>query len=764
MVSAALGTGRRFSLARSRAGALLCVALMVVTAWAVLAGGWVVGGGGAVVVAVTAVLEAALLARAAVPRLVAVLVVPLLALAAIVPTTLAALPFDGDASLGHTAARYAGALFAGLATNTDWTFTVGLCAVLWACGYWLGWVALREHRGVLAVLPLYAVLATNVLNAKSSELIGLPETIAVFLSLLVIAQVHLDSLQSTWRVRSVSPLSGTRSRFAASVTVAATGLTLLALLIPPVSTADISGRFFPGKNGQGGSANPITQPELGPGTIQFNPVVQPGGALKSTPRQVLVYSSDSTSQTYLRMVDSTVFSAGNWSPRQPNSGADDPTSIFDALAFSAGPLPRDRNLADGGVGSAEQAIHTSIAMDPAASGNTGLIAFAGEPDALDRSGSAVGTVVTSQQGLVTVDGVQVQAAVGAGITFTTTGLVPTASAEQLRHASTDYPAFVAAYTRLPDYSTHGAAVIRSLAAQWTAGTTNSFDAATAIETRLRDPKNFTYTLSPPAPSGTQWPIVYFLVTSHRGYCQYFASSMGALLRSVNIPTRLVVGYGPGTPLNEAPQVGSRRIGVSTSDAHVWVEAYFPGYGWIPFEPTPPSNEGDYFPFPRGGSASTSQTNTPSPPPTSPLPSLNPNAASGLGNDRNHGIPGAVTGLVWAAGSSLILALLAIVWLLVPRSLAGAWFRIEALGAWAGVRRRPCETYREYAERLGAVRPRGTAPLDAIAVALGRAVYSKDGAGGRDAEALRGWRKLVFALARARRLLPRRRLRPLSPWS
>src|SRR5207253_695325 len=156
MVSAAQRTGRRFSLARSRAGALLCVALMVVTAWAVLAGGWVVGGGGAVVVAVTAVLEAALLARAAVPRLVAVLVV-----------------------------------------------------------------------------PLYAVLATNVLTAKSSELIGLPETVAVFLSLLVIAQVHLDSLQATWRLRSVSPLSGTRSRFAASVTVTAIGLTLVALVLPP---------------------------------------------------------------------------------------------------------------------------------------------------------------------------------------------------------------------------------------------------------------------------------------------------------------------------------------------------------------------------------------------------------------------------------------------------------------------------------------------------------------------------------------------------
>ena len=108
-----------------------------------------------------------------------------------------------------------------------------------------------------------------------------------------------------------------------------------------------------------------------------------------------------------------------------------------------------------------------------------------------------------------------------------------------------------------------------------------------------------------------------------------------------------------------------------------------------------------------------------------------------------------------AGGALLLASVVLLWLLSPRSLPGAWRRLETLGAWAGVRRRPSETYREYAQRLAAARPGGAAPLAAIAVALGRAVYSKEGAGGSDAEALRGWRKLVFALARSRRVGPRR---------
>jgi hypothetical protein len=754
MVSAALGTGRRYSLSRSRGGVVLCVALMVVTAWAVLAGGWVVGGGGAVVVAVTAVLEAALLARAAVPRLVAVLVVPLLALAAIVPTTLRALPFDGDASLGHTAARYAGALFGGLATNSDWTFTVGLCAVLWLCGYWLGWVALREHRGVLAVVPLYAVLATNVLNAKSSELIGLPETFAVFLSLLVIAQVHLNSLQATWRLRSVSPLSGTRSRFAASVTVTAIALTLLALLIPPVSTADISGGLFPGPGAHGGSGNQ-NNASAGPGSIQFNPAVTPGGKLVSTPRQVLTYTTDGSIQTYLRVVNDTVFAGGNWQPRNPATLPSNPSNTFDAQEFTAGPLPRDRNPTDGGVGKSEQAITATISMDPSATGKSGLVIFPGEPDAVDQDGRALGAPTADRQALLTVDAVQVDAVTNTSSVYASTGLVSAATAAQLQRAGTNYPDFVSPETVLTEDFTGGAATITALAKQWTAGTTNAYDAATAIETHLRDPKSFTYTLNPPPVPAGQWPIVYFLVTGHRGYCQYFASSMGAMLRSLGIPTRLVVGYGPGTPLEEAPRQGVGRIAVSTSDAHAWVESYFPGYGWISFEPTPPSHEGAYVPFPRGGDTSTPITSSPTPQPSTPTPAPNNIAPTNPSNGTGHGIPGALMGLILGAGGVLLLASVVLLWLLSPRSLPGAWRRLEALGAWAGVRRRPSETYREYAERLAVSRPRGTAPLAAIAVALGRAVYSKEGAGGSDPKVLRGWRKLVFALARSRKVRLRR---------
>ena len=154
----------------SRSPPSLCVALIAATAWAVLAAGWVHGGGGAIVVAVTSVIEAALLAQARAPRIATAIAAPFLGLAAIVPTTLAAMPAaPGPDRSAPSPGTTCSALFTGLASTQDWDFTVGLCAILFLCGYWLGWMVLREHRGVLAVIPVFSVLATNVVNAARPQ-------------------------------------------------------------------------------------------------------------------------------------------------------------------------------------------------------------------------------------------------------------------------------------------------------------------------------------------------------------------------------------------------------------------------------------------------------------------------------------------------------------------------------------------------------------------------------------------------------------------
>ncbi|MGA7987466.1 MAG: transglutaminase-like domain-containing protein [Candidatus Dormiibacterota bacterium] len=734
-------------------GAVLCVALIAATSWAVLAAGWVNGGGGAAVVAVTSVIEAALLAQARAPRVAAAVAAPFLGLAAIVPTTLAAMPPVAGQTAGSIASHYARALFTGLSSTTDWDFTVGLCAILFVCGYWLGWTALREHRGVLAVIPVFSVLATNVINAKDPDPIAFPETIAVVLALGVIAAAYLGALGDRWASAKITPLEGMRVRFGGSVAAVAVALTVLALIVPPLTDTDLSTRLFPhglgiGSSGKGGGG---TAPG-GLATIGFNPSVELGGPLVSKPQLVLTYSVNTNAPVYLRVANDTLFVAGSWLPQSGVSASTN--NNWNGVQYQGGPLPRDSDPGDGGIGKEEQPVQATITMQRGATGQQSLVPFTGEPDAVNDPGIAYGTVAPqSPNALLSVDQVVLNQDIASGTTVLTTSLISTATAAQLEVAGTDYPAFIKQYAGLQDDLSHGAQTIQRLAEEWTAGQRNPYDQAIAIENHLRNPANYQYTLNPPpVPNASIWPVVYFLTVSHRGYCQYFASAMGSMLRSLGIPTRLVSGYGPGTTRAQSGRSGQREQTVSTSDAHSWVEAYFPGYGWIPFEPTPPSAQGDYQPLPRGAAAASGGTTTPS---SNPTPRGGPTPKPGFGNGQDPGvsrtnqahggIPTAVIASLGVLGGVAVLVVVALLWLALPRSLKGAWRRVEALGIITGVDRRRAETHRAYAARLARARPRAAPALGELAAVTARAEFSAEGASQQErALALRTWRRALFA--------------------
>jgi protein-glutamine gamma-glutamyltransferase len=111
---------------------------------------------------------------------------------------------------------------------------------------------------------------------------------------------------------------------------------------------------------------------------------------------------------------------------------------------------------------------------------------------------------------------------------------------------------------------------------------NPYDQALAMEKYFRT--NFTYTLNIPGNPGKD-PLAHFLFETKAGFCEYFATAMAVMLRTQGIPSREVNGFLPG----EYNDVGGDYI-VRASDAHSWVEAYFPGTGWLTFDPTPPGNE------------------------------------------------------------------------------------------------------------------------------------------------------------------------------
>lgn len=121
--------------------------------------------------------------------------------------------------------------------------------------------------------------------------------------------------------------------------------------------------------------------------------------------------------------------------------------------------------------------------------------------------------------------------------------------------------------------------VAALAREITAGAGNEFDRALRIRNYLET--NYKYDLNVPFYPGGADTTDYFLFHAKRGYCEHFATAMAVMGRAVGIPTRFVTGFAPG---RYNPLTGFFEI--RGSDAHAWVEVYFPLVGWVPFDPTP----------------------------------------------------------------------------------------------------------------------------------------------------------------------------------
>ncbi len=121
--------------------------------------------------------------------------------------------------------------------------------------------------------------------------------------------------------------------------------------------------------------------------------------------------------------------------------------------------------------------------------------------------------------------------------------------------------------------------IPRLALDMTANAKTPEERARALERRLRQDYGYTLELLP-APVAD--PLATFLFVRKKGHCEYFASAMAVMLRTLNIPSRVVTGFLSGV---YNPMTGWQVV--RASDAHSWVEAWLPGRGWVTFDPTPP---------------------------------------------------------------------------------------------------------------------------------------------------------------------------------
>lgn len=168
--------------------------------------------------------------------------------------------------------------------------------------------------------------------------------------------------------------------------------------------------------------------------------------------------------------------------------------------------------------------------------------------------------------------------------------------QQLREASPVYPPWVMdKYLQLPpDFSPR----IAALAQEITRNAETPYDKAVAITRYLRD--NIKYAETLPPPPRNRDPLEWMLFENRQAYCLYYASAEALMLRSVGVPARVAVGFAQGEG-RFSEETGAEYI-VRKKDAHAWPEVYFPGIGWVEFEPTaaqpalsrplPPSEPGD----------------------------------------------------------------------------------------------------------------------------------------------------------------------------
>jgi transglutaminase-like putative cysteine protease len=236
-----------------------------------------------------------------------------------------------------------------------------------------------------------------------------------------------------------------------------------------------------------------------------------------------------------------------------------------------------------------------------------------------------------------------------GSTYRMIVQVPDLTPELLRSAEGDLPDEVEPYLTVPD-TEHGDDV-RALAEQLTAGATTAYDRAMALQTYFRSGTEFRYDTSVPAAQTDD--AVWDFLESRRGYCVQFATSMTVMARMVGIPARLGVGFLPGSISSDG------TYQVTGADAHAWPELYFPGTGWVRFEPTPavqtgppPSWSNPFRADP--GASPTTEAQQPTTAPSS-TPGATPTTGAGTTPDAPGTVGGTGSGPWIAVGVALLVA-------------------------------------------------------------------------------------------------------------
>ncbi len=505
------------------------------------------------------------------------------------------------------------ALYGGI-NQDDLVFTLLVAMLFWFLGYNVAWHTFRIDRVWRVILPPGLILITNSVYYTGDANLDGYLMIYIFLSLLLIIRSNLDARSWEWYVNGIRVPSKLRRQFF-RIGVALALLALLAAWIVPSS--DLQDRL--NRFQEFMSAEPLTQlSELwnrlfstvetqGPTTADYygSDLLQLGGAIRLGEQTVFVVSAPQGRRYYWRSRIFDTYDNGRWLP-----------GASTRLTVEGSPLNVVYDSADMG---ARDAVQQQFTVELNASR---LVYTAPQPLRVDLPTRTDLKYTPDDQTrtAMNVSVVRPLQLLQRGDTYTVTSLMSSATATQLRGSPASYPEWLAnQYLQLATSITPRTAdLARQIVAD--AGATNPYDRAKAIETWLRS--NIIYNEIIPQPPLGQDPVDWVLFDLKEGYCNYYASAMVVMLRTLGIPARMAAGFAQGTY-----DAASGGYTVLERDAHTWVEVYFPGYGWIEFEPTAaqaPLNRVDDVPAGIQPSATPAFTPTPTLTPTAtetPTPDL-----------------------------------------------------------------------------------------------------------------------------------------------
>jgi len=341
-------------------------------------------------------------------------------------------------------------------------------------------------------------------------------------------------------------LRATASRRQTGLTIALSAMVLLGALVAPLLLPEV----IPAQNTNGtGFSSGV------------NPVLSLGQNLRQdVEHTVLSYSSESGTAQYLRLVSLQNFSGSNWAP--------------DVFRQRSGNTPNAIGAPPG------------LAADVATKKDQIFVTV----DGLTSPWLPLPYPTSSVSGLEgewywDSDGLALKSPNrdARNETYQATSLTVAPTPAQLTSAGTTVPTGFDRFLALP---TSMPKVISDTANQVAGGAGSNYEKALLLQGFFRTGK-FQYSEVAPVDKGydgTGMAVVAEFLKTKQGYCIHFASAMAVMARSLGIPSRIAVGFLPGTELPERVD-GRTAFSVTSHNLHAWPELYFEGIGWTRFEPT-----------------------------------------------------------------------------------------------------------------------------------------------------------------------------------